>query len=173
MDYPQFHELNIVSFLSSLLPSTHETVQHVLSRGGFGSSAPRLSSTLMGLELPDRGDVAEGSQPRQPSHTSHPSMSMHGPQFDALLDETRNILASPDFAYVLEKCLDRATGVLCAGIEASVFGCSDGPPGGEDRIRLAALLPDLARWSQTVLGGLPNELIDVRTYFSILVFHFS
>jgi peroxin-3 len=91
--------------------------------------------------------------------------------FIALIEETRSILASSDFAVVLEVCLDRATEVLFEGLEKNVFGRDaadvaggkDGAVGVEvERIRLAGLLPGLARWSQLALNGLPNELVDVR-----------
>ena len=102
--------------------------------------------------------------------------------FIALVEETRSILASSDFAVVLEMCLDRATEVLFEGLEKNVYGRDAGAhvAGGEDgavgveveRIRLAGLLPGLARWSQLALNGLPNELVDVRlpSLFSYLSF---
>lgn len=80
-------------------------------------------------------------------------------------------LASGSFELVLESCLDRATEVLFKGLEKNVFG---GPSGGwedpnsalgltqEPRVRLAGMLPGLARWCHLALEGLPNELIDVR-----------
>jgi len=60
--------------------------------------------------------------------------------------------------------------VLFEGLEKNVFGrdaaaadVEDGAVGVEvERIRLAGLLPGLARWSQLALNGLPNELVDVR-----------
>jgi peroxin-3 len=72
--------------------------------------------------------------------------------------------------------LDRAIEVLFEGLEKNVFGQDaatadvagrkDGAVGVEvERIRLAGLLPGLARWSQLALNGLPNELIDVRLLF--------
>jgi peroxin-3 len=64
--------------------------------------------------------------------------------------------------------------VLFEGLEKNVFGrdtgaASPGVARGEgdgagaelERIRLAGLLPGLARWSQLALNGLPNELVDV------------
>jgi peroxin-3 len=85
--------------------------------------------------------------------------------FLALLDETRRILGSPDFARVLEVSLDQATAILFEGLEKNVFRTGSGGEGGEERIRLAGLLPGLARWSQLALEGLPNELVDVRPFF--------
>ncbi|KAF8965782.1 Peroxin-3-domain-containing protein [Flammula alnicola] len=86
--------------------------------------------------------------------------------FLSLIEETRTILASPDFARVLEVCLDRATEVLFEGLEKNVFGRNGDDFGQgveraeEERVRLAGLLPGLARWSQLALDGLPNELVD-------------
>jgi len=85
-------------------------------------------------------------------------------------------LASSDFAGVLEVCLDKATEVLFEGLEKNVYGRNYAAAaahgvgeqvGAEvERIRLAGLLPGLARWSQLALNGLPNELVDVRSLCS-------
>jgi len=60
-------------------------------------------------------------------------------------------------------CLDHATEILFESLEKNIFRPSDEGEGkGEEvRMRLAALLPGLAKWSQLALNGLPNELIDV------------
>ncbi|KAJ7497767.1 Peroxin-3 [Mycena latifolia] len=122
-----------VDFHTTLLPQTPETTQHVLTQGGYASTS----------HLPPRP----------------------APQRDAftlLLDETREIISSPDFACVFEACLDRATEVLLSSVENAVFASSRDAvlPGEEVRIRLAGLLPGLARWSHLALNGLPNELVD-------------
>ncbi|KAF8153378.1 Peroxin-3-domain-containing protein [Crassisporium funariophilum] len=115
----------------------------------------------------------------QPHHHHHPSSPpplptyllpppppdhQQDPQFNALLSETRSILASADFARVLEVALDRATEVLFLGLEKNVFVDTatpdEGIVGEEVRIRLAGLLPGLTRWSELALAGLPNELVD-------------
>lgn len=84
------------------------------------------------------------------------------PGFSALIAETRTILSSSDFSRVLEVCLDTATEVLFAGLEKNVFVPNEPAPGDDVlRIRLAGLLPGLARWSQLALNGLPNEPVDV------------
>lgn len=86
--------------------------------------------------------------------------------FSALIAETRAILSSSDFSRVLEVCLDTATEVLFAGLEKNVFVPNEPAPGDDVlRIRLAGLLPGLARWSQLALNGLPNELVDVSLFF--------
>ncbi|KAJ6625772.1 Peroxin-3 [Mycena sp. CBHHK59/15] len=122
-----------VDFHTTLLPQTPETTQHVLTQGGYASTS------------------------RPPPRTT----AQKDP-FAALLDETREIVSSPDFACVFEACLDRATEVLLSSVESAVFASSSESvsPGEEVRIRLAGLLPGLARWSQLALNGLPNELVD-------------
>jgi peroxin-3 len=120
------------SFLSSLLPPTTETMQHVLTQGGIS-----------------------------PYIAAH-----HDPVFSSLLDETRNLIKSSDFERVLELGLERATDVLFDGLQKNVFVDPNSPQLDESqnsvRLRLAGLLPGLARWSHLALNGLPNELVDVR-----------
>lgn len=73
-------------------------------------------------------------------------------------------------------CLDHATEVLFDSLEKNVFrprSVNEGEGMGEEvRMRLAALLPDLAKWSQLALNGLPNELIDVSLGVLVLPFIF-
>ncbi|KAF9461116.1 Peroxin-3 [Collybia nuda] len=166
-----------INFLSSLLPSTLETVQHVLTQGGFPSRPPYTHLDL--LEFDDASvasslslSLPHSHPPTSPSPTplrlnlsGHPTPPPlhHNPSFAALLAETHTTITSPDFAHVLEACLDRATGVLVAGLEREVFVSSSDPPpapGEPVRIRLAGMLPGLARWSERALCGLPNELVD-------------
>ena len=97
------------------------------------------------------------------------------PTFQDFLIETREVISSRDFAHVLEVALDRATAILFESLEKNVFvngslseggtsgrGGATTPSGGDNEIRLAGLLPCLARWCHLALNGLPNELIDVR-----------
>ncbi|KAI0265276.1 Peroxin-3 [Gloeopeniophorella convolvens] len=92
----------------------------------------------------------------------------HEPAFAALLEETRDLLASADFALVLERALDRAAGVLFDGLARDVFVGDDADPDApadaeaeaEVRLRTASVLPGLARWSSLALNGMPNELVD-------------
>lgn len=128
------------SFLSSLLPPTTETMQHVLTHGGIG-----------------------------PWAATH-----HDAVFTALLDETRSLISSSDFARVLEVGLDNAVAVLFDGVEKNVFvdstvvtGSGLEPWAEPLKLRLAGLLPGLARWSHLALNALPNELVDVRVSISI------
>ncbi|KAF7315851.1 hypothetical protein MIND_00101600 [Mycena indigotica] len=121
------------NFHTTLLPQTPETTQHVLTQGGYSSRL--LSATF---------------SPGQPD------------PFTALLNETRDLVSSSDFAFVFEACLDHATDVLLTSVENAVFAPSADTvaPGEEVRIRLAGLLPGLARWSDLALNGVPNELVD-------------
>ncbi|KAH9077877.1 Peroxin-3 [Lactarius deliciosus] len=82
----------------------------------------------------------------------------HEAEFTALLEETRDLLASSDFALVLERALDRATALLFDGLSQNVFVGEEGED--EVRLRVAAVLPGLARWSSLALNGMPNELVD-------------
>ena len=121
--------------MSTLLPPTPETLQHVLTQGGI----PNWLATA-------------------PDST-----------FDSFLVETRNHIASGSFEHVLEICLDRATDVLFQGVEKHVFGSYHDQDDlllgvQEPRERLAAMLPGLARWCHLALEGLPNELVDVRSF---------
>ncbi|KAG6902355.1 hypothetical protein C0995_001152 [Termitomyces sp. Mi166 len=157
-----------INFLSSLLPPTPETVHHVLAQGGF----PSQSSIPAPYDLLEFDDIsAASSQLSQSQHLQHPHLPAtlppirphpQDPAFLSLLDETRSIINSSDFPCVLESCLDRATEVLFAGLEKSVFISSEPnlPPGEPIRIRLAGLLPGLSRWSHLALDALPNELVD-------------
>jgi len=82
----------------------------------------------------------------------------------ALLEETRDLLTSSDFALVLERALDRAASLLFDGLSQNVFVGQEGQEG-EVRLRTASVLPGLVRWSSLALNGLPNELVDVRSPF--------
>ena len=86
----------------------------------------------------------------------------------ALLEETRDLLSSSNFAIVLERSLDRATSLLFDGLTQNVFVGEEEE--GEVRLRTASVLPGLARWSSLALNGLPNELIDVRSSLPLITF---
>lgn len=154
------------TFLSTLLPPTPETTHHVLIQGGFPLHASYTSSTSSQIT-----HHFTASPALVPSNTTtHPSdflppTHIQDPGFTSLIKETRGIISSPDFASVLETCLDRATQVLFEGLERNVFvdtaTAEDGTTLVEEvRIRLAGLLPGLARWSSLALNGLPNEMVD-------------
>jgi len=171
-----------INFLSSLLPPTPETIQLVLSHGGYSSSthqnplalnsntsftSSQLShqfhdSPAMGVSnMHHTQTQTQGQQFLPPPPPPNLQAHLDDPRFSTLLAETRSILSSSDFSRVLEVCLDTATEVLFAGLEKNVFVPNE-PASGDDvlRIRLAGLLPGLARWSQLALNGLPNELVD-------------
>ncbi|KAH9000744.1 Peroxin-3-domain-containing protein [Lactarius hatsudake] len=74
----------------------------------------------------------------------------HEPEFTALLEETRDLLASA--------LSIRATALLFEGLSQNVFVGEEGED--EVRLRVAAVLPGLARWSSLALNGMPNELVD-------------
>lgn len=112
------------------------------------------------------------------------SAEFNDPMFSSLLSQTRVYLSSPDFAYALSAALDRATSVLVDGLRAKVFvdlNTTNVPEGlsannpidltvgqevkEEVKVRLAGLLPGLARWSQLALNAVPNELVDVSIFF--------
>jgi peroxin-3 len=148
--------------------------------GSSLSSLPSLSTSL--LPPSSLSDLTSDPLTRPPPQLTT-STSPQSP-FDALLSETRRMIAGPDFARVLELCLDRATEVLFAGLERSVFRDITAPsttlPSAEGmgakieeikdedalRVRLAGMLPGLARWSNLALTSLPNELIDVGYFIS-------
>lgn len=114
-----------------------------------------------------------------PPPNSQPPAEFNDPIFSSLLSQTRAYLAGPDFTYALSAALDRATVVLVDGLRTKVFvdsSTTNDPEGlsatnpidltGEEetkeeiKIRLAGLLPGLARWSQLALNAVPNELVD-------------
>lgn len=149
------------SFLSTLLPPTSSALSHLLARTGFSSYSSSTSSSFL--------PPASAPAPEQ------------NPTFNALLSETRDLLSSPDFLLVLERCLDRGTDVLLEGLRKNVFSSSvstASAPAGQDvavgtdtgsapereeepRMRLAGMLPGLARWSALAVNTVPNELVDV------------
>lgn len=98
---------------------------------------------------------------------SQASAMRASPPFDRLLEETRSLLQSPDFSVVLESCLDRATDTLFKSIKDTIFvqdGSSVDENGAPLQLILASVLPGMARWSHLAFNGLPNELVDVRTF---------
>ncbi|EIN14632.1 hypothetical protein PUNSTDRAFT_140873 [Punctularia strigosozonata HHB-11173 SS5] len=177
-----------INFLSTLLPPTTEMLHHVLTKGGIRVAPPAP------LGLPPREltvSASESSLSSLPSMSAsllpptslsdltpdpplYPAPQLHTdlePAFDDLLSETKRVLAGPDFARVLELCLDRATEVLFTGLERSIFRDVNLPVDLGDKstqiaedeaiqVRLAGMLPGLARWSNLALTSLPNELVD-------------
>jgi hypothetical protein len=135
--------------LSSLIIRLH----HVKYMDSFASTLlPPTAETLQHI-------LVQGGIP--PHSATH-----HTRLFNSLLDETRAIITSPNFERVLELCLDRTTEILFDGLRKNVFAESEkrvDETGQDMRLRLAGLLPGLARWSHLALNGLPNELVDVSS----------
>lgn len=100
-----------------------------------------------------------------------------GSRLRSLLDETKDIIESPDFLSLSKLCLDRVFEVFFNTM-APTFGLppstdllnvtplgEGGPrfqelPGEGRRIRLATLFPAVARQSQLAIHGVPNEYIE-------------
>ncbi|KAJ7933757.1 Peroxin-3-domain-containing protein [Mycena leptocephala] len=131
-----------VDFHTTLLPQTPETTQHVLRKAATPLSRPpssRRAPPKKTLQCPARGDTRDHLLARLCIHLRGVSRPRDGGALNS--------------------------------VENAVFATSSDPatPGEEVRIRLAGLLPGLARWSHLALNGLPNELIDVRLlYFHLL-----
>ena len=127
---------------------------------------PRLRWPSISHHLPP--DFAPTSSISTAPHadTHHGHAYAQDPAFTDLLAETQSIIGSCDFAFVLEACLDRASEIMFMNLKQSVFeSATDGASSTEvERMRLADLLPGLARWSALAMRGNPNELVDV-SYF--------
>ena len=153
-------------------------IHHVLSYGDY-RPRPRIS-----LPPPEVGGRSRSHQPHQQSDdvtylpaearesrsfafgsATPPLAHLHEEPFSNLLSETRKVLSSPDFARVLEICLDYATEILSESLAKNAFEPNRDPIGtAEPRIKLAELLLALSKWSQLALEGLPNELVDVSCH---------
>jgi len=137
--------------LHRLISDVRRRVEHEITFEGterkinFLSTLMPPTSSAMSLLL-TRGGFS-------PTHSD-----THEPAFTALLEETRDLLTSSDFALVLERALDRATALLFDGLSQNVFVGEEGE--GEVRLRTVDVLPGLARWSSLALDGMPNELVD-------------
>ncbi|GJJ14659.1 hypothetical protein Clacol_008925 [Clathrus columnatus] len=82
--------------------------------------------------------------------------------FLQLVEDTREFISSADFGQVLETCLDHASDILFDGLRRMVFpdGASTEGPSHLDKIRLAGMLPGVARWSHAAIYGTPNEIVE-------------
>ncbi|KAG8999362.1 peroxin [Tulasnella sp. JGI-2019a] len=132
-------------FLPILLPLSRTAEQHVLLSGGLPPDAT-FASMLSA----------------QDNHA-----------FRSLMDETKAIIQSKDFEVVLDSALEWGVNLFIEGMEIGVFRTN-----GEDEatvapsatghieeveevtLRLAAILPGVARWSHLAVDGIPNELIE-------------
>ncbi|KAI8989028.1 Peroxin-3 [Trametes punicea] len=119
-----------INFLSTLLPPTPETLQHVLTQGGIPpwlatAHDPKFDAFLEEM----RAHLASGSFNRV---------------LEVCLDGAMDVLC-----HGVEK-----------HIFGSHNEPEDAAVGQEPRERLAAMLPGLARWCHLALEALPNELVD-------------
>ncbi|THH26408.1 hypothetical protein EUX98_g7781 [Antrodiella citrinella] len=125
-----------INFMSTLLPPTPETLQHVLTQGGIPSRlAAAPDAAFQELLYETRTHVASANLQRV---------------LEVCLDRATETLFDG-----LEKNVffDSAVGLD----EASSTGLGLVP---DSRVRLAGMLPGLGRWCRLALEGLPNELID-------------
>ncbi|KAG7094024.1 hypothetical protein E1B28_007646 [Marasmius oreades] len=173
-----------VTFEHSCVPQTREMVERTLKLGGWSEtggnilsgnedilSSPLLSSEAGSSQLSYDFESRAIRPGFQGSDNSSPavnplnpflnpfSTSLDDAYFTQLLEETRSLLTSSDFTYVLDTCLDHAVGVLMDNLERNVFSKGDSTEE-STRIRMASLLPPLAHWSKQTLTGLPCELVD-------------
>ncbi len=122
--------------MSTLLPPTPETLQHVLTQGGLPTWLAAAHDPKFDAFLSEtRTHVASGSFERV---------------LEVCLDRTTEVLFNGVKRDIFSTHLQDDD----ASLEPA-----------EHRERLAAMLPTLARWCHLALEGLPNELVDVRTAF--------
>ncbi|KAI0284632.1 Peroxin-3 [Russula aff. rugulosa BPL654] len=141
--------------LHRLISDVRRRVEHEITFEGTERRINFLSTLLPPTSSALSHLLTRGGFP--PAHND-----THEPAFMALLEETRDLLTSSNFALVLERALDRATSVLFDGLSQNVFVGEEGEEG-EVRLRTASVLPGLVRWSSLALNGLPNELVDCLT----------
>ncbi|OCH90166.1 hypothetical protein OBBRIDRAFT_777356 [Obba rivulosa] len=121
-----------INFMSTLIPPTSETLQHILTQGGIPPSlAASPDAKFQSLLAETREWLCSGSFERV---------------LEVCLDQATETLFAG-----LQRHVFNTSG-----------GADDPPPGAPEqpRERLAAMLPGLARWSHVALEGLPNELVD-------------
>ncbi|KAI0672191.1 Peroxin-3 [Trametes maxima] len=122
-----------INFLSTLLPPTPETLQHVLTQGGIPSRLATAHDPKFDVFLDEtRSHIASAS-------------------FDRVLEAC------------LDSAMDVLSRGVDKNVFGSHSEQEDVIPGQEPRERLAAMLPGLARWCHLALEGLPNELVDALT----------
>ncbi|KAG8903511.1 peroxin, partial [Tulasnella sp. 417] len=91
--------------------------------------------------------------------------SLRDSAFRTLMDDTRGLLNGQDFGVVFEKAMDWGVDWLLERIQREMFDtrCEDQGEGDEKeekRVKLAALLPGVARLSHTLVNSMPNEHIE-------------
>lgn len=147
-------KINVLE-LHRLMSDVRRRVEHEITFEGTERKINFLSTLLPPTSSALSHLLTRGGFP--PAHND-----THEPAFMALLEETRDLLTSSNFALVLEHALDRATSLLFDGLSQNVFVAQEGEEG-EVRLRTASVMPGLVRWSSLALNGLPNELVDCLT----------
>jgi peroxin-3 len=113
-----------------------------------------LGTLIPGGELDQEFVLLQGGLPSQDAHVDPPLRS--------LIVSTCQYVSSADFGVVLRVCLDRGTDILIRGLREEVYESEqDGRVGQLEKVRLAAMLPAVARWSHLATNGIPNELVEV------------
>ncbi|KAI0657624.1 Peroxin-3 [Cubamyces menziesii] len=119
-----------INFLSTLLPPTAETLQHVLTQGGI---PPWL---------------ATANDPKFNAFLDETRTHLTSGSFDRVLE------------VCLDQAMEVLFQGVEKNVFGSHNEQGDPMMGQEPRERLAAMLPGLARWCHLALEGLPNELVD-------------
>ncbi|CAE6496422.1 unnamed protein product [Rhizoctonia solani] len=91
------------------------------------------------------------------------SLAHVDPSLSTLLSASHAHISSADFAIALRKCLDLGTIAMKDGlIRSGEFGevSNTGLDDEGSKVKLAALLPGVARWTHLALNGVPNEIIE-------------
>ncbi|CAE6484871.1 unnamed protein product [Rhizoctonia solani] len=91
------------------------------------------------------------------------SLAHVDPALSTLLTASHTHISSADFAIALRKCLDFGTIAMKEGlIRSGEFGEATNTSADSEsaKVKLAALLPGVARWTHLALNGVPNEIIE-------------
>lgn len=163
--------LNILkfrSFLSTLIPSTPEMLQHILIQGGIDSAiASSPDPIFLSLLEETRGIV---------------SSPCFGSILEGCLDSATDYLMEGLRTSVFSPPLPLPTAPFSGAAESESHHQSEGMATGEitsirvkegdivelrsqdTKVLLAGMLPGFARWCRTALDGVPNTLVDVRIF---------
>ncbi|PIL28704.1 transporter [Ganoderma sinense ZZ0214-1] len=120
-----------INFMSTLLPPTPETLQHVLTQGGIPAWLATVHDPTFDAFL---------SETR--THVASDSFEL---VLEVCLDRATDVLFRGVEKHIFGSYHEQEDTILA---------------GQEPRERLAAMLPGLARWCHLALEGLPNELVD-------------
>lgn len=131
------------------------------------------------------GTLIPGGEPDQEFVLLQGGLSPADAHLDAplrgLIRSACEYISSADFNVVLRVCMDRGSDVLMRGLREEVFDEREevGEEGEAETVRLAAVLPAVARWAHLAVNGIPNEVVeslsDLRemTAFSAIMFSTS